>query len=221
MPSVLDLAGKQFGRLTVLKRAENNRLGRCRWLCECECGTSKTVASAELQSGKTTSCGCFRLEQKPGLTHGLSDRQEYAIYRGMISRCENPKVKGYERYGGRGIKIDPVWRNDFTAFFSDVGARPTPEHSLERLDANGNYEPGNVIWSTKLAQANNKRKTRFVTYRGDRMALCDAVRLAGSVVHREAAWVRIRTGWSVDRAVETPRLHESHNSKSYSEGISA
>lgn len=215
MGRVVDISGVRYGRVVVLSRASNNRHGRTQWLCRCDCGVEKVIASAELRAGKTISCGCWVAERfdESRRVHGMSHTQEYAIYRGMIARCENPNVKAYDRYGGRGICVASSWRNDFLAFLRDLGPRPSPDHSLERLDPDGNYEPGNVVWSTNLAQANNKRKTRYVTYRGAEMPLCDAVRLAGSVIHREAAWVRIRSGWSVERAVETPRKFESPNSR--------
>jgi hypothetical protein len=100
-------------------------------------------------------------------------------------------------------------------FYTDMGPRPSEHHSLDRLDNDRGYEPGNVVWASRSQQQNNKQRTRYVVYGGKRMALCDAVRAAGSVVHHETAWVRIdRSGWSVERAVETPRLHESPAAKS-------
>lgn len=151
-------------------------------------------------------------------THGKSKTPEHKIWLGMLSRCRNPNVKCYADYGGRGVVVCEAWA-DFSAFLADVGERPSPTHSLERIKTDGDYEPGNVRWATPLEQANNKRNTRYVEYRGRRMALNDAVRAAGSIIHREAAWIRIKTGWSVDRALETPRLFESHASKS--RGIAA
>jgi len=118
--------------------------------------------------------------------------REYAIWTGMLNRCRNPNVECYEMYGGRGIKVCDAWKS-FDSFFRDMGPRPSSKHPLERIDTNGHYEPGNVRWATNLEQINNRRVTRFVTYKGNRMALTDAVRAAGSVIHYEAAWVRIRT----------------------------
>lgn len=146
--------------------------------------------------------------------HGLSDTPEYAVWVGMLNRCRNPKVSCFKDYGDRGITVDQRWSDSFENFYADVGRRPSPEHSLERIENNGNYEPGNVCWATTLEQSNNKRNTRYVTYKGQRMALNDAVRAAGSVVHYEAAWTRItRCGWKVEHALEIPRLMESPNSK--------
>lgn len=147
-------------------------------------------------------------------TATLSKMPEHAIWRGILKRCSNPNVISFPNYGGRGIAVCERWRS-FENFLADMGPRPTPSHSVERLDVERDYEPGNCVWGTVLEQANNKRNTRKVVYRGKEMALCNAVRAAGDVIHREAAWVRIREcGWSVEDALETPRLHLSPNSKS-------
>jgi hypothetical protein len=211
---MIDISGRRFGRLVALETA-GKRWGRFLWLCRCDCGVESVFDGNHLRRGMSKSCGCLMRETSRALkfVHGGTGSQEHAIWRGMINRCENPNVRGYPGYGGRGIRVCARWRADFTAFLSDLGPRPSRQHSLERLNPDGNYEPGNVVWSTALAQANNKRNTRFVEYNGERMSLCDAVRLAGSVVHYEAAWVRIRSGWSVERAVETPRLHVSPNAR--------
>lgn len=202
--------GDHYGRLRVIASAIPDRHNRTVWRCRCECGAVKDIPANQLRTGKTTSCGCLRLERNPD---ALARRPEYAIFRGIISRCENPNVEHFRNYGARGIKVSPLWRNDFRAFLDHIGPRPSPAHSVDRIDVNGDYVPGNVRWARALVQANNRRNTRFVVYRGERMALCDAVRVAGSVIHHEAAWIRIKWGWDTSEALETPRLHESGNSK--------
>ena len=142
------------------------------------------------------------------------DNPLYRAYRDMINRCENKNRKAYPRYGGRGITVCARWRNSFEAFLVDMGPRPSAEHEIERKDNNGHYEPGNCRWATRLEQCNNRHNTRYIEYRGQRMSLHDAVRLAGSIIHPEAAWIRLRQGWTVERALETPRLFESPASKS-------
>ena len=204
------LLDQRFGNLTVKKYwvRENNQKRSMLFLwCLCDCGTEKEIMARSVKSGVTRSCGCL------SVTHGMSGSQEYKIWRGMISRCTNPNVKRFDRYGGRGIKVCDRWRNSFLDFYADLGPRPSKRHSLEREEVNGDYEPGNVHWATPVEQVNNRRNTRYVVYRGTEMALTDAIRLAGSVVHREAAWIRIsECGWSVEQAVETPRTKESPNS---------
>jgi hypothetical protein len=115
-------------------------------------------------------------------THGYSandPRGEYSIWCQMIGRCESPTNQGYRYYGGRGISVCPRWRKDFLAFLADMGERPSMEHTLDRIDVNGNYEPGNVRWATRKEQARNTRRNRFVVMDGERMTLAEAVERRG------------------------------------------
>lgn len=139
-------------------------------------------------------------------THGKTLTPEYQIWAAMIGRCETPSTTGYLNYGARGIKVCARWRHSFVAFIQDVGVRPSVAHSLDRIDNDGNYEPSNVRWSTRLEQANNKRTSRIVEYRGAQMTVADAARAGGAGVRRETAICRIRNGWSINAAVETPPL---------------
>lgn len=211
MVALIDLTGRRFGMLVVLKR--DIRFKRpTKWLCQCDCGAQSVTAYQALADGRTKSCGCQK-GKKPNARH-LAQMPEYKIYRGIIQRCENPARLGFENYGARGISICAEWRESFDAFLEHIGPRPSAKHSVERIDNDKGYEPGNVRWALPLEQANNKVRTRYVTYRGKRMSLHDAVRSAGSVIHPEAAWVRIsRCGWSVAEALETDALFESPNSR--------
>ena len=131
----------------------------------------------------------------------------YASWIMIKNRCENANAKCFYRYGGRGIKICKEWRDDFEKFVADMGPRPSLAHSVDRIDNDRDYEPGNCRWATKREQNNNRENTRYVEYRGQRMSINDAVRLAGSVVHNVTAWNRInRNGCDVAEAVETPAL---------------
>ena len=123
----------------------------------------------------------------------------------MKRRCSKPDAPDYDRYGGRGITVCDAWRNSFEAFYQDVGDRPGDGYQLDRIDNNRGYEPGNVRWATLIEQANNKRTTRYVNYRGKQMSIADAARAAGGIVSRESARCRIvQFGWDVAEAVETP-----------------
>lgn len=207
MSALRDISGLRFGQLVVLGIASRKPV---KWACSCDCGGRSDVRTGELTSGKTNSCGCLRHRRDPD---GKKLHPLYGIWCGIKSRCENPNRKQFTRYGGAGINVCPRWRSDFWAFVADMGDRPSPDHSIDRIDNEGDYEPGNCRWATHIEQANNRRRTRMVVYRGHEMPLTDAVREAGSVIHYEAAWVRIRTGWAVERALETPRLHVSGNAK--------
>ena len=146
------------------------------------------------------------------LTKREPTNKVYACWRNIISRCYDPRRSDYERYGGRGIFVCDRWRfgadgiDGFVFFAKDIGPAPSPEHSIERIDNAGGYEPGNVRWATVTEQANNKRTTHWVTYRGERMSIADAARRGGAGVSRENVGCRLKNGWPIERAVETPPL---------------
>lgn len=225
--NLINLTGKKFGRLLVERRFGNG-YRPVRWECKCECGNKTVVAGDALKCGGTTSCGCYRNEicGKTAFIHGKSYTPEHGIWAGILSRCNNKKYRPYKWYGALGVKICARWqfgengKNGFQCFLEDMGPRPSPKHSIDRIDPFGNYEPGNCQWVTRLQQINNRRNTRRVIYRGKEMALTDAVRAGGDVIHYEAAWVRIsKCGWTVSDAVETPRLFLSPNSNERRRGV--
>ena len=150
----MNLTGQVFGRLTALSVAENNKTGTY-WICICECGNKKDIFIGHLRSGKILSCGCY----KPNKTHGLTRTPEHITWCAMRNRCLSPSTNGYEQYGGRGIKICDEWA-DFGNFLSDMGRRPSKNHTLDRIDVNGDYKPTNCRWVTKSEQNENQRNSR-------------------------------------------------------------
>lgn len=157
---VSDLIGKVFGRLTVLERAPKKETSRfAQWHCRCECGELATVATDLLQTGRKRSCGCLRREniRRIATTHKGTGTPEHHAWGAMIQRCENESHPAYRHYGGRGITVCAAWRASFAAFLADVGPRPSVEHSLDRIDNNGPYAPGNVRWATVTQQNGNRR----------------------------------------------------------------
>lgn len=174
MKERLKLLGKKFGRLFVVSDRVRD-VGRTYCLCLCDCGNYKTILSSNLIRGKSISCGCFRSEymKKTKTIHGKAPRnnvvKEYSIYHGMISRCYNTNVKAYINYGGRGIKVCDRWLESFENFYEDVGERPTPKHSLDRIDNNGIYEPSNCRWVTQKEQSGNTRQNVWYEYNGQKM----------------------------------------------------
>jgi hypothetical protein len=152
---IIDLTGQRFGRWEVLGFGGHSEKKKPIWICICDCGQAKEVDGSSLRSRGTTSCGCTSWK------HGGSYTPEYRVRYGMISRCENSKdKKKWRLYGGRGIKVCRRWRESFAAFFSDVGPRPSPKHSIDRIDPDGDYEPGNVRWATVEEQRHNQRRCR-------------------------------------------------------------
>jgi hypothetical protein len=155
-----NLKGRVFGRLTVLRKAarEHNTM----WECRCTCKTKVVVSTVNLQSGNTKSCGCSR---RVAHTHGETVRKEttpeYRTWRSMMARCYNENTKSYPNYGGRGIKVHRAWWKS-TKYLIDlvasIGRRPSLYHSIDRIDNDGNYCPGNIRWATKSQQTRNQRK---------------------------------------------------------------
>lgn len=164
------LIGKQFHRLTLLSVAGMEN-GYTAGLFRCECGAEKTLRLHAVVSNNTRSCGCLKSERTRSIftTHGGTGTPEYGSYIEMRRRCLNPKNHAYDRYGGRGITICDRWLNSFEAFREDMGLRPSPHHSLDRIEVNGNYESGNCRWATDKTQAENRRSTRLLTADGRTM----------------------------------------------------
>lgn len=203
-----DLTGARVGRLVVRGSAGKNRHGHSLWNCECDCGGECAVASAKLLSKTrpTKSCGCVQRENladrnRNSRTHGMRHTLSYHSWKGLKQRCLNEKDRGYHKYGGRGITVCERWRDSFEAFLEDMGEAP-PGHSIERVDVNGHYEPGNCVWATATVQNRNTRRTQRFCYRGKTMSLPDLCEMVGKA--RPTVLARLKRGWSIEDALEKP-----------------
>lgn len=151
-----NLTGRRFGRWQVLNESPSS--GNVRWLCVCDCGVSRSVTSSNLLHGLSTSCGCRKDEVTiaRSTVHGRYGTPAYNSWRGMVSRCTNESQNSYKYYGGRGVTICERWR-EFAAFYEDMGDPPANGYSIDRIDVNGDYEPGNCRWADQATQVRNRR----------------------------------------------------------------
>lgn len=165
MPKFKDLTGEKFGNLTVLRRLNYCQTGHTYlWECKCDCGKITIVRGGNLRTGHTISCGC----KKGLIKHNKWDTRLYRIYTNMKQRCNNPKNVWYKNYGARGIKICDSWQNDFMSFYNwSINNGYSDKLSIDRIDVNGNYEPNNCRWVTKLVQQNNMRRNKLITYKNE------------------------------------------------------
>lgn len=205
--------GATFGRLTAESRVENVG-GRQRWRFSCSCGGSIETPVERVISGRTLSCGCLRAEswrtvRQAGpaakFKHGASKSLAGVSWKNMMNRCTNPSASNYSDYGGRGIGVCERWRN-FDNFFADMGERPSRRHSIERIENDKGYEPGNCRWATKAEQQRNTRRSLTATFQGRTMTLFEIYargRPDGSVT-RATFVARVRLGWEVEMALAQP-----------------
>jgi hypothetical protein len=220
MAGLIDLTGKVFGLLTVVQREPNDQRGNAYWLCRCECGETAIVRGASLRNGHTKSCGCLfdskqTSPQSNFYRHGFAASgqvpPEYFTWTGIKQRCFNPKTKGYINYGARGISVCQRWAESFGAFLADMGPKPGPDYSIERIDNDGHYEPSNCKWAKKKEQARNRRTNRMIEFQGKTQCLIEWAEELG--INKNTLRIRLNAGWSVERALSTPSKNKSCSGK--------
>lgn len=202
MGKFIDLSGRAFGMLTAIARAsERNR--HITWICKCACGNECEVKGLHLKNGHTQSCGCYRnaVCGARARTHGETGTRIYTTWKSMKHRCYNTNNSSYRNYGGRGIRVCDRWLHSFTTFAKDMGPKP-PNHSIERINNNGDYSPNNCRWATAHEQTRNTRRNTKLTFKGETKLLCQWAEETG--IHVNTILGRFRMGYSVEDALTTP-----------------
>lgn len=206
MNQLRDMVGQKYGRLTVVKLS-GRKAHTILWFCRCDCGNEKVVAGGSLRKGFTKSCGCLNSEIVKArnikrATHRRTGTSEYATWRDMRSRCSNPNHHAWKDYGRRGITVCDRWSR-FENFLADMGVRPSPEHSLDRIDNDKGYSPENCRWELRQGQCNNRRSTKKLEFNGQIKSISEWGRELG--FSRPLLFRRLRQGWSVEKALTTPQ----------------
>jgi len=209
MPKKIDLTGRRFGRLVVLYDTGERKSGNVVWHCRCDCENEVNVRSGDLTSGNTTSCGCYNRERvaEACTVHGMAQRGKqhpvYWIWSAMLQRCENQDHKHYKNYGGRGITVCPEW-HDSQAFIDWALANGWQKGlTLDRINNNGSYEPGNCRWATRKENNRNKRNNRLITFNGKTQTMVEWAEEVN--ISPRTLSLRInKRHWPIERALTEP-----------------
>jgi hypothetical protein len=194
---LIDLSGKKFGMLTVIKRNGTDNSGKAKWLCSCECGNTTSTTCDSLIHNNTKSCGC--LKRTCHIKHSKCESPEYNTWESMIQRCNNPNSDEYKNYGGRGIIICEDWQS-FEKFFADMGERPKGL-SIDRIDNDGNYCKENCRWATREEQSNNTSRTVFYEHDGKVQSITQWAREYN--ISRTTFDSRLKRGILFEEAIDT------------------
>lgn len=206
MSNRIDLTGKKFNKLTVLKYVET-RKKITYWLCQCECGNQKIINGTHLRGGKIDSCGCTRVENTRQLgykrrTHGMTNSKTFTSWRSMKERCYYKKHKSYKEYGGAGITVCNRWLNSFENFLEDMGERPEGT-TLDRINGAENYTPENCRWATHKEQQRNLKSNKIINFKNQQKCLkewCEDLKL-----NYDAVLNRIdKLKWDIEKALTVP-----------------
>jgi hypothetical protein len=209
--------GYKFGRWTLIREDGFTVTGQQKWWCKCDCGIEKSNILANLMHG--FSRGCKKCSRHPD--HEMPRNVEYATWRNIHKRCEQPSASQYHNYGGRGIRVCERWES-FENFLAYMGPKPTPMHSIDRIDVNGNYEPENCRWATDKEQGRNLRKTVYLTVDGVRRPLVEWAEIIG--IRKRTLHGRLKRGWSDDEIVHgkpaIPVAEKNHKTNPDGSGVS-
>ncbi len=197
-----DVSGQKFGRLTALEHIADRK-----WKCRCDCGKEVIVSKVHLGNGHTKSCGCLSKEvtskrSKNAAIHGMCNSSEYQSWQSMLERCYNERNHNFPKYGGAGITVCDHWKTSFVNFLADMGLKPTPKHTIDRIDGKSGYCPENCRWATPLEQANNRQNNRRFCFLGITHSIREWSEITG--ISYSILWNRSKNQWSAQRALLTP-----------------
>ena len=202
----MDILGKKFNRLKVVKRLKKNSRGEVIFLCTCECGNNIEVRKWNLTSGNTKSCGCLKSETSSNLgkshtTHGMRYTKIYKIWESMKRRCDSKVCERYMNYGDRGIKYVDSWK-EFVPFYEWAIKNGYKEGlSIDRIDVDGNYEPSNCQWVTLKKQHLNKTTSTKIEYNGAFYTVSELAEMSGVSYH--TLYQRLfRLNWNIEDATK-------------------
>jgi len=209
MRKKINIIGKRFGRLVVIKENGKNKYKAILYLCQCDCGNKKITLGNSLRSGGVESCGCIRKDFPLNYKHGLKGTKFYKKWESMKERCNNPNCKNYPNYGGRGIKVSNEWL-DFNNFKKDMyddylkhveihGERNT---TIERENNNLGYSKENCSWKTMKEQANNRRTNHLITYKRKTLTIAQWEKETG--IKQSVICKRLKMGWTIKNALTIP-----------------
>lgn len=206
-------AGYAFGYSTVIaidEISEDRSVGAF-YLCRCQCGKVFRLTAFQIIRLQQKTCGCKK-RGRVDKHHGLKGTPEYKVWSSILERCRNKKHKRYSSYGGRGIDMCQEWADSFISFLQAMGHRPSDKHSIDRIDNDRGYEPGNCRWATSSEQNRNRRRCMFLTLNGQTKHVNEWCETVG--INKSTLLNRLRRGWSHEKTLTTPVRSEYSNSAS-------
>lgn len=208
--------GEVRGKLTVIGYGGSDDYSYYKvhyWICKCACGNTSKVAASNFSADRTKSCGCNRVlaASITRTRHGRSRTSEHGTWCAIKQRCGNPNSGCYPRYGGRGIKVCDRWLESFENFFEDMGPKPSRRHSIDRINNDGNYEPGNCRWATQIVQSHNSSASTNLTLNGETKCIKEWADHAGISV--KSMYTRLANGWPLEKAISKPILKRNRDYK--------
>lgn len=214
-----DLTGMNFGYLTALEKDNNPSNKRIHWICQCKCGNKTVVASHQLVSGKTKSCGCKNYESK-NIKHGKSNTRIYSIWCDIKARCFNPNEPSYNRYGAKGITMCNEWKDDFMSFYDwSMKNGYKGNLTIDRIDNKMGYQPNNCRWVTFIDQQRNRTNNSTVDLNGKTITLSELSKITGipyySLFNRKKSAIKHKGTFTIDDLLCGKDYKLRYNGKSF------